>query len=70
MGFVVIGLWPPLAYCTIFSVMSSDVVDLHICICMFVSSYQLLIVPVCCAAAAKPRSRPRRCRDDPVYRPC
>jgi len=44
---VVIGLSPPLAYCAIFSVMSSDVVDFHICICMCVPSYQPLIVPVC-----------------------
>jgi len=66
----VIGLSPPLAYCAIFSVMSSEVVDLHICICMRVSSYQLLIVPVCCAVAAEPHSPPRRCRADPVYRPC
>jgi len=29
---VVIGLRPPLAYCAIFGLMSSDVVDLHICI--------------------------------------
>jgi len=28
-------------------------------------AYQLLIVPVCCAATAEPR-----CRADPVYRPC
>jgi len=31
---VVIGLSSPLVYCAIFSIMSSDVVDLHICICM------------------------------------
>jgi len=31
---VVIGSLPTLAYCTIFIVMSSEVVDLHICICI------------------------------------
>jgi len=31
---VLIGSSPPLAYCTIFIVMSSEVVDLHICICI------------------------------------
>jgi len=34
-----------LAYCATFIVMSSDVVDLNICICMRASSYQSLIVP-------------------------
>jgi len=53
-----------------FSIVSSDFVDLHICICMSVSLYQLLIVPLCCAAAAEPRSLPRHCRASPVYWPC
>jgi len=79
--FVVIGLSPPLAYCAIFSVISSHVVDLHICICMRVSSYQSLIVPVYsthrlhdAAALARPaRAAPFNvliwltCS---VYRPC
>jgi len=55
---VVIGLSPPLTYCAIFSVMSSYVIDLNMCICMRVYSYRSLIVPVCCAAAAEARSPP------------
>jgi len=43
---VAIGLLPPLAYCAIFSTISSAVVDLHICICMHASLYEPLIVPV------------------------
>jgi len=45
--------WPQLfMFCAIFSVMSSDVVDLRICICMFLHT-SLLIVPVCCIATAE-----------------
>jgi len=43
---VLIGFSPPLVYCAIFSVLSSAVGDLHICICMRASLYQTLIVPV------------------------
>jgi len=50
---VEIGSSPPLAYCFIFIVITSEVVDLHICICIY--SYQSLFVPVyeqaACAAA-------------------
>jgi len=65
-----IALSTAIAYCAILSIISSDVVDLHICICVRVSSYQLLIIPVCCAAATEPRSPPRSGRADPVYRSC
>jgi len=53
---VVIDLSPPFAYCAIFSVMSSDVVDVHICICMR-ASYQPLIVPVYAYAARRSCAR-------------
>jgi len=42
---VVLAL-PSLAYCAIFSVMSSADVDWHICVCMRASSYQPVTVPV------------------------
>jgi len=35
---VVTGFSLPLAYCAIFSIMSSDVVDLHICVCCMLLS--------------------------------
>jgi len=54
---VVIGLWPPLAYCAIFSIIFSDDVDLHICTCMHVYSYQSLIVPIRILAAVEARIR-------------
>jgi len=49
----VIGLSPSLAYCAIFSIMSSDV-DLHICICMRVTDS---VIDCICVRAAPPRLR-------------
>jgi len=43
---VVMGSSHRLAYCTIFIITSSEVVDLHICICTVGYLYQLLFVPV------------------------
>jgi len=63
---VVIDFSPPLAYCTIFIVMSSEVVDLHICICIR-TSHCLYRVRIGCAPQ-------QRCRGlyyaaaDPVFR--
>jgi len=44
LSIVVIDLLPPLAFIAVFSAISSDVVDLHICICMCVSSYHLRFI--------------------------
>jgi len=52
--FVVIDSSPHLAYCTIFIVMSSEVVDLHICICMCTSHCLHLCTRRLRAAAALP----------------
>jgi len=49
-----IGSSPPLAYCTIFIVMSNEVVDLHICICMRTSHSLYLCTHRLRAAAVSP----------------
>jgi len=53
-GYVVIGSSPILAYCAIFIVMSSGVVDLHICICISTSHCLYLCTHTLRAAAALP----------------
>jgi len=50
----VIGFTPPLACCTIFIVMSSEVVDLHICICVRTSH--------CCTCVRSGYAPQLRCR--------
>jgi len=49
-----IGSSPSLAYCTIFIVMFSEVVDLHICICIHTSHRLYLCTHRLRAAAALP----------------
>jgi len=62
---MVIGFLSPLAYCTIFIVMSSEVVDLHICICirtshcLYLHTHRLHAAVVACCDAA-----------DLVFPPC
>jgi len=47
--YVLVNLSLHIAYCAIFSAMSSAVVDLHICICMRVSSYSYWWLYLCAA---------------------
>jgi len=58
---VVIGSSASLAYCTIFIVMFSEVVDLHICICIR-TSHCLYCVRIGCAPQLRCRSLRSRLR--------
>jgi len=62
----VIGFSSPLAYCTIFIIMSSEVVDLHICICIC-TSHCLYLCRIRCTPQLRCRSRPPTRR--PSFRP-
>jgi len=54
--YVAMGSSPPLAYCTIFVTASSEVVDLHIGICICTSHCLYLCMHALCAAASDPVS--------------
>jgi len=54
---VVIRSSPSLAFYTIFIILSSEVVDLHICICIRTSHCLCLAVCICCAPQLRSLSR-------------
>jgi len=59
---VAIGTSSPLAFCTIFIIISSEVIDLHVCICIRTSHCLYLCTRVGCAPQLRCRSLPRPCR--------